>query len=74
MSISSEEAEPWTGTQRALPILGGILWLLVGVVVIALGILRTEHWWSFAAWGVFIALVGLFALYVRFSILPTVRP
>ena len=73
MNISSEEAEPWTGAQRALPAVAGLLWVIVGALVVGMGVAKTEQWWVFACWGSFIVLAGLFALYLRFRVLPTVR-
>ncbi len=68
-----EELEPWSATQRSLPILVGVVWIVVGVSVLALGLPDVSERWEFLPWGVAMTLAGLFVLYVRLAVIPSVR-
>jgi uncharacterized membrane protein HdeD (DUF308 family) len=68
-----EDLESWGGTQRRLPILVGILWIVMGVLVVALAYPDFEANWTFLPWGAVMALGGLAVLYIRISVLPSTR-
>ncbi len=71
--MTKEELEPWTGPQRSLPVLVGFLWVLVGAVTIFLSFPDPIEHWTLVVWGIAIVLGGLFVLYLRLAVLPSVR-
>jgi len=71
--MAKENLEPWTGTQRSLPILLGLVWMAVGLAVSTLSLLEIASRWQYLAWGIAIMLGGLFILYLRLAVLPGVR-
>ncbi len=68
-----EALEPWSGTQKVLPVLMGLVLLVVGVLLLGLALPDMAERWKFVPWGVLILFGGLFLLYIRMSILPSVR-
>ncbi len=71
--MPKEETEPWTGTQRSLPVLVGLLFLIIGCFVIVLAFPDIASRWEYVVWGIAMILGGAFVLYLRYAILPSVR-
>jgi len=71
--MAKENLEAWTGTQRSLPILIGLVWMAVGVAVSTLSLLEIASRWQYLPWGVAMILGGLFILYLRLAVIPSVR-
>ena len=71
--MANEQLEPWTGVQRSVPVLGGVIWVVVGLLVVSLAFPEIHQHWEFLVWGIAIVLGGLFILYLRLAILPSVR-
>ena len=71
--MAKESLEAWTGTQRSLPILLGLVWMGVGLAVSTLSLLEIASRWQYFPWGVAMVLGGLFILYLRLAVLPSVR-
>ncbi len=68
-----EDLEPWGGTQRRLPILLGVIWIAMGVLVVLLAYPDFECNWTFLPWGAVMVLGGLAVLYIRLSVIPSTR-
>lgn len=71
--MTNEELEPWTRSQRSLPILVGLVWIAAGLLVVFLAYPEFSQHWEFLVWGIAMALGGLFVLYLRVMVLPSVR-
>lgn len=71
--MTEEQLEPWSGTQRRLPILVGLIWILVGLLVLFLAYPEFQENWEYLPWGIAMLLGGIFVLYLRMSVLPSVR-
>ena len=71
--MTDEQLEPWSGTQRRLPILIGLIWIVVGALVIFLAYPDFVEHWDKIPWGIVMILGGIFVLYIRMSVLPSTR-
>ena len=71
--MTDEQLEPWSGTQRRLPVLIGLVWILVGFLVLFLAFPEFVDHWEYLPWGIAMVLGGIFVLYIRLSDLPSTR-
>ena len=71
--MTEEQLEPWSGTQRRLPILVGLVWIVVGLLVMFLAYPEFVEHWEYLPWGIVMVLGGIFVLYIRLSVLPSTR-
>jgi len=71
--VAKEDLEAWSGAQRSLPVLVGLVWMAVGLAVSTLSIMEIANRWEYLPWGVAMVLGGLFVLYLRLAVLPSVR-
>jgi len=71
--VTDKELEEWSGTQRRLPVLVGLVWIIVGILVVFLAYPDFIEKWEYLPWGAVMVLGGIFVLYIRLSVLPSTR-